>query len=92
MHLFVAFFEEDIPQHIKETAEQTFPVYAVSDRILLLRTPISDPQAISTFFRMDEGNQEPIVGMVLKLNGSRAGYFYKSAWDWFKESGDPFSG
>ncbi len=86
-----------------EQAKSLFEVLAISDKVLLIRTPIDDPKPISNFFGMDSSPntmqlsmdtgagdvlpepREPTVGMVLKLNGSRAGYHYKDTWDWFRK-------
>lgn len=85
MQLFIVVFEDDMPAATLEQARRQFEAHKMSDRALLIRTQIDDPVAISSFLGIDEKSSSPVVGMVLKLNGSRSGYYYKSTWDWFRE-------
>ena len=52
-HQFIAIFQEEVPGNVVEQAKSLFDVLAISDRVLLIRTPIDDPKPISNFFGMD---------------------------------------
>ena len=89
MNLFLVIFEEAIAAAAKEQAQSSFSsggVFELSDRILLVQTPISDPKSLSASFGLSDEAGTSNVGVVFKLDGSYYGHYYSSLWDWLKKA------
>ena len=89
MNLFLVIFEEAIASEEKEQAKSSFSaggVFELSDRILLVQTPISDPKSLSMSFGLSDEAGSSNVGVVFKLDGSYYGHYYSSLWDWLKKA------
>ncbi len=72
---------------VRRIAEQMISadVYGVSDTILLIRYVADNPKVLSDVFGMTGESDDPRVGAVFKLNGSRSGYYYADLWNWLSK-------
>ncbi len=85
MNLFLISFQEPVSSAIKDRAKAAFSssqVFILSDRLLLVRTSIENTKDLSAFFDLTGDGDDPISGVVFKLNGSYYGYYSSSLWDW----------
>ena len=80
--LFIAVFENPIPKSDLEKAEQLFEIYQLNPQVVVLYARNPMPSTVSSEL-FDFDSEKP--GVVFKLNGSWAGYYYKDLWEWMKE-------
>lgn len=89
MNLYLVIFEEAIASEVKERAkssDSTDGIFELSDRALLVRSPISDPKYLSAPLGLSEEAGSANVGVAFKLDGSYFGHYYESLWDWLKKA------
>ena len=90
MNLFVVLFRTGIPPSVLHLARAAFAdqgMYKVSDKALLVRTTSSDPASVILALGITSEADNPVVGVVLKLNGTYQGYDTQDLWDWFVSAG-----
>lgn len=79
---------------IQKIAQQTLgaDTHKIADTVLLIRYVTENPRVLSDIFGMTGDHDEPRIGLVLKLNGSRSGYYYAPVWEWFEDRERTVSG
>ena len=88
MNMFIALFEQEISPEILEDANKHFGegVFQFSERVLIVRSYADDPAVISDVLNLDGATKVSNVGVVLRLDDSHSGYYYRSFWNWVKET------
>lgn len=89
MSLFIAIFREPTASSVIEEVRSEFngDTYLLTDYAVLIRCSVDDPRDLSRHFGMVTGKEEePVPGVVFKLNGSHGGYFSRSLWPWLREN------
>lgn len=88
MNMFVALFEREISEETLEDAKKHFgeDVYQFSANVLLIRSITDNAAVISEVLNLDGATGSSNVGVVLRLDDSHSGYYYRSLWNWVKET------
>ena len=88
MNMFIALFEKEISPEIHEDAKKHFGdgVFQFSEHVLLIRIHSDKPAVISDVLNLDGVTESSNVGVVLRLDDSHSGYYYRDLWNWFKET------
>ena len=88
MNVFLVHFTEDVPDEAIGRLEQVSAtgVYSLDDKLLLVHSDVDNPRVLSVMLDMTQKADPPIGGVVLKLNGSYAGYNSSELWTWLREA------
>ena len=85
--LFIVVFDEDVPRSIMERAEVLADrVHKLADNVLLISFPDLTTQGLVRVLVPDYDQNDPATMAVFELNGSYSGYYYKSLWNWLRET------
>ena len=88
MNMFIALFEQEISPEILEDAKKHFGdgVFQFSERVLLIRSFTDNAAVVSEVLNLDGATESSNIGVVLRLDDSHSGYYYRSFWNWVKET------
>ena len=86
MNQFIVVFREPISDSAVANNALIADTFQLSDRVLLVLSSLDSPRHISTLFRMSGEEQDPPIGVVLKLEGSYSGYYEDPLWDWLSQA------
>ena len=88
MNMFIALFEKEISPEIHEDAKKHFGdgVFQFSERVLLIRSFTDNAAVVSEVLNLDGATESSNIGVVLRLDDSHSGYYYRSFWNWVKET------
>ena len=88
MNIFLVHFDGEIPQAARDAVATNYPTanHELSNRVLLIRAYASDPAVIANQLNISGESASPNIGVVLRLNGSHAGFYYRNLWDWLAET------
>ena len=89
MELFLVALTEPLPD--KELDEivnglQGTSIKVTTANLVLLASPHSSAEHISTAFGFTGESNPERTGVVFKLNGSYFGYYYSSLWNWLRKA------
>ena len=83
MNLFIAIFDDEIPENLVEKASvMAQDVFRLTERILLIRGYFDGPSTVSRMLGLHEEEEDRRIGIVFRLNGAYSGYYYRRTWDW----------
>lgn len=88
MNTFVVIFRDPFPPDLKfnDTHSVMLDSFKLSDRELLVRSYADSPKQIAQLLGMYGTEENPHIGVVLKLEGSYHGYYDSALWDWLERS------
>ena len=81
MNMFIALFEKEISPEIHEDAKKHFGdgVFQFSERVLLIRSFTDNAAVVSEVLNLDGATESSNIGVVLRLDDSHSGYYYRAA-------------
>ena len=86
MNQFIVVFREPISDSSYANNALIADTFQLSDSALLVRSTLDSPRHVRTLFQMSGEETDPKLGVVLKLEGSYAGYDEDPLWDWLSQA------
>ena len=82
MNHFIAIFgSDDVPAEEVSGATRVSDAYQLKDNVFLIRSTVTSPDTVGIDLGLT-GETGSRIGVVFKLNGSHAGYYYQKVWEW----------
>ena len=94
--LFIAVIEDGAPKEAKQqiiergTSIPSSAAHKLANNVLLINCQDINANVLKKLLlpNLDKSDEEDVPAvMIFKLNGTVAGYYYKSAWEWLDEYG-----
>ena len=86
MNQFIVVFREPITDSSVVNNALIADTFQLSDRVFLIRSSLDKTQHVGTLFQMSGEEPQPLVGVVLKLEGSYYGNYEQPLWDWLSQA------
>ena len=88
--LFVAVFDQPVQTETLTCITNAAEIHRLNDHTVLIESSVAKAGTLSELLGMtdDSEGQEPLKGVVFKLNGSYGGYWPQSLWDWLERVRD----
>ena len=86
MNQFIVVFREPIADSAVVNNALIADTFQLSDSALLVRSSLDSPGHVRRLFKMSSEEPDPNLGVVLKLEGSYAGYDDDPLWDWLSQA------